>query len=543
MLPATQRVGRVEIGADGARRLGPATLRLHAGFHVLGVEGGPYDVGLQHGLLVGPGVASGPVPLLARQVQASSGAAAGLFTRSRFGRLVDAMLPTARAALAGLADGTAFPEETLLRAHLWPELASAPAPGIGIAPGAGMGVSLAVPAGRTVRGQALVGRTLDHPAVGRWSSAAAVVFELPEVGYRWVALSAAGLLGAPLGAMNERGVCCLAHPFAPARRGVGGTPIAGVVERLMAEAGTVDEALASLDGFDPAWGWVFLLADGERAARYEVAPGVRRVERDAHWCAGRPRHPDLAAAPLPSAAARAALARQRRLTAAEVAEGWTEEGLVGLLTDHVDPNRGAAVDFGDTVVGLTTVGAVVFRPADRRLWVSSAGGPFVGYDLKQGGPSGKPKRLNPPERPEPARVEALRAGREAVERAVDHGDWTGAFEAARRAADARPEATVWSHLAGLLALRAGEPAEAERLLRVARRGEPLPCRGGRILVGLGWALDLQGRRPEAKACYTEALHLAVEPEVRAAARRGLRTGFTRSAARGLDVDLENVSAR
>lgn len=538
MLPATQRVGRVEIGADGGRRFGPATLRRHAGFHILGVEGGPYDVGLQHGLLLGPAAESGPASLLARQVHASGGTASGLFVRSRFERLVDAMLPTARAALAGLADGTALPEETVLRAHLWPELASA------TALGAGMGVSLAVPARWTVRGQALVGRTLDHPAVGRWASAATVVFEQPEVGHRWVALTAAGLLGAPLGGMNERGVCCVAHPFAPARLGVGGTPCAGVVERLMAEAGTVDEAIESLDGFDPAWGWVFLLADAGGAARYEVGPGVRRVDRDATWCAGRPRHPDLVAAPLHSAAARAALARHRRLEAATaVLDGWTEEGLVGLITDHVDPNRGGAVDFGDTVVGLTTVGAVVFRPGDRRLWVSSGSGPFVGYDLKQRGPSGKPKRLNPPERTEPARADALRAGREAVQRAVDHGDWPGAFEAARRAADARPEGPVWSHLAGLIALRAGEPAEAERLLRVARRGEPLPCRGGRITVALGWALDLEGRRPEAKACYREALHLAVEPEVRDAARRGLRTRFGRGAARGLVIDLENVSAR
>ncbi|MCA9557585.1 MAG: hypothetical protein KC583_03375, partial [Myxococcales bacterium] len=104
----------------------------------------------------------------------------------------------------------------------------------------------------------------------------------------------------------------------------------------------------------------------------------------------------------------------------------------------------------------------------------------------------------------------------------------------------RPEEPRWLHLGGLLALSCRDPDEAERLLRKAQRNARLPARTSRSTLALGWALDLAGRRQEARICYKEALVLAVAPEVREAARAGLRRRFGHAAAHALAIDFQHA---
>ncbi|RME75105.1 MAG: hypothetical protein D6776_03910, partial [Planctomycetota bacterium] len=134
---------------------------------------------------------------------------------------------------------------------------------------------------------------------------------------------------------------------------------------------------------------------------------------------------------------------------------------------------------------------------------------------------------------------AFDAYREGYLAFVDGGDPHAALAHLRRACALQPRQALYHKVAALLAIRTGDYAAAERsLARALELGHPDPERVEAFRLWHGRALDLLGRREEALAAYRRVLEAqAVDPGVRAAARRGLRRPYPPRRARRVPIEF------
>jgi len=142
----------------------------------------------------------------------------------------------------------------------------------------------------------LLARNLDFWGMGQWQPRATLTFVEPldeagePDGYRYAQVGTVGEVFAGSSGLNERGLAVTSHLHitrdaalvfgrprmkTPAllwegltgRHPRGGTAIYVLFERLLRDAGTVEEAIAILDEIQPVGAWSFVLADpsGDRA--------------------------------------------------------------------------------------------------------------------------------------------------------------------------------------------------------------------------------------------------------------------------------------
>lgn len=566
---ASQRVARIVHGPKGSMEMDGASYRRHGGVHILNLSGGPYDRAFQHGSLLRQVIPEGPLPLFNRymslflelsRARAASPLILEWLSRRVVPRIQRQYSPRLRAAIAGMADGAGLPEAEVSAAYALPEamLATMAMYGrvarrpIALPPLYGCTSAVAGPE-RTRRNQLLHGRNFDFFGMDRWSAHPVVAFHTPEEGLRHVSVTSAGIVSGGITAMNEQGVVCTVHQHFPKRLDFDGLSVGEPAEEVARLASSVEEAISLLDQQRTIGSWTFILSDPTQAVAYEMTPAGRRVvpmEDGVLGYANVLLHPDLSEVELDfhTPYVRANHARQARVTARLAGEAkHDEEGVISILADRVDPAVGQPVAFGTSIASVMCAASVVFRPADGRLWVSSGAapacyGPFVGFDLKQAGPSGKPKRFEGPLPSKDPVVQAIRTYVEGVSAAVTLGDEAEALAKVEAAIALQPDAVMYRLVAATMSLRADRGEGAEAHLRHALGQQPSvaqrPDVAARIQLNLAWALDLQGRRGEAKQAYREALNLeARDPDVRGLAKKGLRFALSRRQARHLPLEF------
>ena len=571
--PLFHSTARLDRHANGEATVGPGRHRRYRGFHVLQLAGGPYEMGFQHGSLLKSYIPSGPLSFYGRYLQTL---VQMLFRRSGLrplgpvvGRLIEAtILPRlvdripayARAAIAGMCDGAGLPEASTLKACVvadavacllstYGRLTRRPvAPGCPYTPPFGCSSAVAG-VSATLRKQLLHGRNLDFMGVGRWDAQPVVAFHAPESGLRYASITSAGLLGGGLTGMNASGVTCAVHMHFPREIDLTGVPLGSVGDLVLRQARCVDDAIAILDRYRPISAWTYVVADPHRAIAYEVAPGLRRIVEmsgDLLGYANAYVHPDFQRIEhdVYPAFRLANHARHHRLQALLRARSGehTEQGIGAILCDRYDAELERETEIGNSLRTPYTVSSVIFRPADRRFWVGqgpapTSAGPYVGFDLRAAGPSGKPKVLPGPEPRSSDGLRALDAYCMAIRAYSELYDLAATRAHLSTALSLRPNDALYQHVAGLLALKAGEPVEALEHLQKAVEIGQRPARQARMHVSLGWTLDLLGRRSEAQVEYRAGLERAEEGEVRAAAKAGAKRRFTHSRARQIEIEL------
>lgn len=563
-LPSTQRLVRLEHGTKGSIQIDGASYRRHAGLHVLQLSGGPYERGFQHGALLRQAIPNGPLPLFGRYMEVFlqhsrarpvSGAILSWLHHRVTPRIVGQYSPRLRAAIAGLADGAGLPEEEVARAYALPEsmLAAISAYArtgrrpIALPPLYGC-TSAVAGRSRTVRKQLLHARNFDFFGMDRWAAEPVVAFHTPEEGLRYVTVTSAGVIGGGVTAMNEKGVVCTVHQHFPRKLDFDGLSVGEPAEAVVRLAGSVDEAVEILDQSSTISAWTYVLSDRQKAVAYEIAPGARRVvpmHDDTLGYANVFLSDDLSRVEseffTPYVRANhARLLRVRGLLAER--ERHDEAGMIAILADRVDRALDKPAAFGNTIASANGAASVVFRPADCRLWVSSGPaptcyGPYIGFDLKQQGPSGKPKRFNGPLGLDEPAVVAIRAYVEGAGAAFTHNDDAQALAHVERAVSLQPESPMYRVVAGILSVKLGLAEAAEAHVREVLGAAHRPDVAARLQLVLGWSLDLQGRRKGAREAYREAL--ALEPrdaDVRHWAKAGRRRALKATAARHLPIE-------
>ncbi len=557
------------VAATRVRRDGPWHRQV-AGLHVLKVQGSYRAMGRQHGELLRPWVARGPLPYYRTYLEkllggAQPGPAARLawpLLNHAVGTRVARALPEfATETLRGLAEGADLPYRQVLAGATMPDailwfasrlmqLKRVPA-ALDHRLQMGLGCTSAIAWGEaTADGALLHARNFDYHGVGCWPKTAAVVFHQPDAGLRYVSVAAAGI---PLGgvtAMNEAGLSLTVHQhmFSDGAA-LGGTPIGLVGDLIMRGARSLDDAEAILRAHRPIGCWTYLVTDGHRREvlcweenprrqaprrlRAEGTFGYANVYLDealgaterqlygSYWRHNRARH-------------------QRANALLEAGRGRLDPaGMAGILGDTGE----SGCRLHAAIAMLMTVGSVVFRPEDGVLWVGTGEAPtshgtFVPFELGREDHAPERGELTPQAAPDaPARA-AFDAYRRAYLAYIDEGDVARSRALLEEACALAPEQPLYHAVRGLLALRLEDPRGAlEALGRALALGHPDPERVAAFHLWHGRALDLEGARDGARAAYTAALAGPADEPVRRAAQRGLGRRYRARAARRLHVDF------
>jgi tetratricopeptide (TPR) repeat protein len=530
----------------------------YAGFHVVRLAGDPYAMGWQHGALLKDAIARGPLPAfskyVARMVELSApGSASAIVAKvaneamwRSVGRTIAAHFPEdACEAIEGLAQGADLDREELWRAVTMPETylfgigayltATRPfmAPRLSVPT---FGCTSAVAWGAaTADGRMLHARNFDYQGVGKWDAEPVIAFHRPDEGQRYVSVTSAGVLMGGITAMNEAGLSLVVHQhLASVDFDVKGTPIGIAGDRIMRFAETLDDAKKLLDEHVPNGSWTYLVtSEREQAVLcYELTAKRRHAFRPAGPTFGYSNI--YLAAPLDGIEAHLYPAQWRHNTGRyhranallEAKRGaLTADDLAAILGD----TGSTACRFQDGISCLVTVASVVFDARDGVVWAAegrapTANHPFHAFSLKSEAPAPRLGTLRGGAEKDPREIEAFEAYVDAHVAHFDRDDLPRARELLAKATEVAPGQWVFSFVAGLASLLAGDVEQAEvYLARTARLRHEEGSRRASLALWQGRVHDLRGRRTEALRSYREAL--LGPPPIAKAARAGLKEAY------------------
>ncbi|MFO0552991.1 MAG: C45 family autoproteolytic acyltransferase/hydrolase [Polyangiaceae bacterium] len=554
-----------------------------SGMRVLDLRGTAEEMGEQHGALLRDDVARGPVPyyrrtverLLGKPLGRLSGPAARAIQNVVGSRVARTMPDFARDTIRGIARGAGLDEREFMLGCTMPDAlmwvtaqlhrVRDPGPAVAHRLALGLGCTSAIAWGNATRdGKLYHARNLDYHGVDPWPTTATVAFHTPDVGQRYVAVTAAGVGLGGITAMNEAGLTLTVHQHMfTDRTRLGGTPIGVVGDLVMREARSLDDAQAILARHKPIGCWTYLVTSGrERAVLCHEENPERRVAlrtspNDTTFAyANIYLDPELGSTEVASYGTywrhnRGRHARANELVRSGAARGDLDaRAMASILADAGSDPR---CRLRDSIGMVMTVGSVVFRPEDGALWVgrgpasadepcaapTSRGG-FVPMSLERGGfdPDKGSFDTRPDGEASTAADRAFDAYRRAYVAYLDHGDLDATLEALLTACELAPEQPVYHAVAGIVHVEAGQAGRARELLdRAIALGHPDEERLASFYLWRGRAKDLAGDRSGARADYRRCLAMHADAPVHAAAKKGDRVAFDRARAARVHIEM------
>ena len=399
-------------------------------------------------------------------------------------------------------------------------------------------------------------RWLDNSSVGLWDRATTVTFYRPSRGLEFALVGSAGfVLGLPAG-MNSAGLTLTVEPAGEGGVQWSGEPLGPAVFEILSDAHTIDEAGALLRQHPALSNWRYIFCEGDTgaAAEWLVGPkGVRCVRRGSGAFSVNGDDLGLPGGHLPRIA-RWQEARKQALN--QLLIDWSTEGdgEVGRALEILNrPVDGAGVVPIHPLSGISNVGALIFEPRRRRLWVAAGAAPagrryFVPLSLSSRAAGGVLARGVDPVEGAPG-WSATACG-QAARQLYQALEMERSGESPRRILIALEHALALDSsqapvhlLVGLMALRAGRGRRAEGAFADALKLVEDPVRCAEIKVYLGWAMDVQKRRLAARKYYGEAgANADLAPALRRWIRRFRRRRFRPLKAYEMEIDFFAAAA-
>ncbi|OGP59694.1 MAG: hypothetical protein A2V67_02780 [Deltaproteobacteria bacterium RBG_13_61_14] len=560
--------------SDGVKRFGPAWMTQRDGIYVLYLEGSEYDMAFQHATLLREEIQQGEMVYLGQYFRAEieqsmiGGRPALVNLAERFMQalffdpIARSIPPGVEQALKGLADGAGLPLAGLRRAMVFSDSGQSIEgrfyrhnkiyPGLAAFADLGCTSFLAVgPA--TQEGHVLHGRNFDYPGAGWFDPYPTVAFCRPGSGQRFVMLTSAGMHTAGVTALNESGLAVGFHTAITTDVASRGWPVFCLADKIVREAGTLEQAVAILRAHPPAAGFIMVVSSAQEQngmaveiSRHRLA--VLPLTNSTLAIANSYRNPEMQADEISADWSEAinSFARTRRMKQLLQENFGRMDPQKGaeFLGDHFDLYTGRERATGDVIAQNSNLGSVVMDSTAMTFWIASGRAPvgnsrYAGFHFEDG--FSGPEAL----RPLPAlhgawendpRLEGLRLYIRAEAKYRQKNDPNGAISDLKDALALDPAEPVYAQVLGLLLLKTGQPEAAALMFQQALS---LPQTFHKQSLGHLWlarSYDLQGRRDLARAEYQRVLAISpLHPRVRAAAAAGLKKAFTSKPASKISI--------
>lgn len=526
--------------ADGLH-LGRAWKKRIGGNIVLFVTGTPYEMGYQHGVLLRDEIKSGVVPHFADPIL---GVREHRAKPAWLKKLILMFLqwsvyaPIERNSprhyleeIKGIADGAGMDYRELFIANMKSDLSMAMLPGVIFKKAKELGLQaecsdFAASGGFTTDGKLIIGRNTDYSGIGRWMKHQTIFVAKPVEGYAYVRVETAGIIKCN-SAMNEKGITVGGHFMAYEGADPAGVSFTFLEHEIMRRASTLDEAVSIVKNNRRGGAFGLMIGDGGsgQAAIVEATLsriGVKKMNGETlvltnHALTDELKPFDIIARN--NIIMRDCLGRYLRLQALlkENRGRIDPQKASEIIGDHLDPATGTERGTGITIGASNNVSSVVFLPAWRLFWVGTGrepacNNPFIGYDLTSllegSAPRVAPGRLSGYRWLSKNKEAGLRAYMDAFSRYEENmDDLDGILVHLARAQKLDPDEPIYRAMQARLLILRGEYGKAVEALDYSLRLKQ--SNNERALARLlkGQVLDLQGKRNEAVASYTEVLRL------------------------------------
>jgi hypothetical protein len=554
------------------RKSGEGSLTWVDDIRVLRLKGSFYEMGRQHGELLAADIARGPIPYYRTYIEqivqqaAHLGPASHLvfpLIRRTLGRRVAERMPSfVTETLRGLSDGAQLPFEDLLDGCVMPDsllwlsaramTLSGRGPAVAHRLALGLGCTSAIAWGdATTDGKLLHARNFDYHGVSIWPTTKTVIFHEPDEGQAYLSVAAAGVALGGVTAMNEAGLTLTVHQhmFTDATR-LGGTPIGVVGDVVMREAKNLDDAERILSAERPIGCWTYLITDGNsrEVLCYEENPDRRATfrrgtEESTFGYANIYLDPELGTTEqnLYGSYWRHNQGRHRRVNQLleERSGALDPQGMASILGDTGDEK----CRIRESIAMVMTTGSVVFRPETGEAWIGTGDTPtshgrFEPFSLRTRDHAPTAGALEVGSAVDEVERAAFERYRRAYVSYLEEEDLASARHHMAEAVELAPEQSVYHFVRGVMALQAGDAAQAEASLDEALAlGHPDPERVAAFHLFRGRARDLSGDRRGALSDYRACIGHYADPPVHAAARKNMKKPFTRRAVARLRVDM------
>lgn len=343
------------------------------GLIVVSLDGGPEEMGRQHGLILARELRTLQQGFRAYLWQVKGrlrAPVAYLLSLLMAGRLHYFISPDQRREMRALAQAARMGYGFVLLVNVLDDLVKLMSKG-------GLGCSaFAVHGGRTRDGRMLVGRNLDYGLFLDLLPPLTTVFRCAPTGKRaFLSVGWPGYIGAASG-MNEAGVVVSILSSSTPDRAWQGMPEAVLCRAVLETAGSAEEAVELLSrGPRRTCGNNFLVADEAEAMVVEVsarAAEVRRMQDDTITVTNHYQTPAMQARQGPFFRRPAGSELPEEFFTEAYSRARDERLRTGCLAGPLDAKQARELLRDSGIASAATVQSMLFRPASRNLWVARA---------------------------------------------------------------------------------------------------------------------------------------------------------------------------
>ncbi len=391
---------------------GNAWMEKRDDIYLMHLNGSPYDVGYQHGILMSEEIKDGVVRMYASPFAGGEKSYSPKlwFLKKYINKKVFHPLEKTQPKdildqLRGIADGSGLSFKTVFIGNHNAALSQAMFPiqvekilkkfsKIGINIGACS--SFAASKKATLNGKTIVGRNTDYGGITKWPKYQNVCFVEPEIGFNYVQVGTAGLvLWAP--GMNEKGIVVCGHAMSYDDMTPHGWNVPAFTDAILRNAESIDDAIDILNDNPRGVSCGFVIIDGKTkdAIAAEVSTGkatIRRMENDSVVMTNiaiseEKRKIDIFSKYYPN---EGCPGRYRRLLQLIDENYGKIDVTLGaeFMGDHIRFTTGTERTSYGIIATAYTVNSIVFSPEDLKLWVAVGpapicNNPYIGLDLKE----------------------------------------------------------------------------------------------------------------------------------------------------------------
>lgn len=400
---------QITTDANGAQRFDKARLLKYGGLNVLYLHGDQFEMAYQHGRLLKDEAIHGVIPGAAKLVYNEltnlygstpliRNVAYKYIDKNFYTKLLDNSLATAddtvgktiKLTAFGISEATGMPMNTVFDAALSPSVLMILAVNttdspVQLAPISNCSEFLAW-GDRSADGNLIIARNTDYPLNGLYDDHHTVLYFDPTTSgsQKYMSVISAGAHNAGVVAINESGIYIGTHTIPTTEVTVEAVPAYFTANAVIAQAHTLDEAIAMFKSYRAESGWTFVVAsvNENRVVSVEVnaagvsvreAQGSYHVQTN-HYLTQEKLGQNLYMNQGIRDDSKNRFARLEALVSGHAAP-FNPQSAAALMADQVDLATGKVVGMPSTVAAMTTVTSVIMQPKSGRVFVATGSAP------------------------------------------------------------------------------------------------------------------------------------------------------------------------
>lgn len=374
------------------------------------LTGKPYDIGFQHGTLLKEEVNEGVYKYYSTQISKllrndkrfrndAINKIAVRFLKNKAQKFIHKIPAEIKEEIKGISDGAGVDYKSALEIYVFPEMMSyitskstkenysfkSHLSGQSL-----MGCTSILAYGdATPDNDLLHGRNFDSIGIGYWDKYPMIAHIEPENGFKYVSVSSAGMAGAVISGMNEKGITYALHQSYTKEYDDNNMPILALGTMVLKYADTLSKAQDIIKNAKAVGGWSIVVSDSKIKDGFvaEICASevfFRSSDRDLLVCTNSYLLPDLyekeiVVSPLLSLSSSQRYQRAIQLAGKEY-YSIKPENIVNWLGDRYDISSEKEKVFGYTISQNNTVSSVIFSPDKKMLWMAVGTAPVCNND-------------------------------------------------------------------------------------------------------------------------------------------------------------------